>query len=150
VDGLSNPEFKGAIKVKNGVDKFQYLMRHTQKVASDLGLDANGIYNNRRDFGKISEVLRKMDVMFDLGDVKRQMQLYISKQDNNVSSLDNEDMWVDYIMTPDWLNRLSESTLDNVNVSTDHRLAYLSDIVQGMMKDHEIDFHASLDDINFS
>ena len=150
VDGLSIPEFKGAVKVKNGVDKFQYLMRHTQKVASDLGLNRNDIYRNRRDFGKISEVLRKMDVLFDLGDVNQEMQLYISKQDNNVSSLDNEDMWVDYIMAPDWLSRLSESTLDNANVSTDHRLAYLSDMIQGMMKDHEIDFHGQLESINFT
>lgn len=40
--------------------------------------------------------------------------------------------------------------MDNAPGLTDHRIQYLSDLVQGMMKDHEVDYHTDLEKIDFS
>ena len=40
--------------------------------------------------------------------------------------------------------------MDNAPGLTDHRIQYLSDLVQSMMKDHEVDYHTGLEKVDFS
>ena len=73
--------------------------------------------------------------------------MYISRHDSNIGSLDSTQDWIDYIMTQTWIDELAKHTLDqssNDAKLVDNRIEHLSNLVQGMMVDHEIDYHKTL------
>lgn len=49
--------------------------------------------------GRVSEYLAKMDGRYDIGTYSDNMQIYISRYDGNVGSLDSQKDWIDYILT---------------------------------------------------
>lgn len=57
-------------------------------------------------------------------------------------------------MTKSWIERLGEATLSESGFQNqdsmldDHRITYLSDFIQKMMIDHEIDYHDTLENFN--
>ena len=76
--------------MKNGVDRLNYLIEHKEAVAEAIGVDASYIQTNRRDLGKMYQCLAKMDGKYDIGDISSQMQIYISRTDDNIQSLDSQ------------------------------------------------------------
>ena len=88
--GLPYEFDKGRIVVKNGVDRLNYLIEHKEAVAEAIGVDSSYIQTNRRDLGKMYQCLAKMDGKYDIGDISSQMQIYISRTDDNIQSLDSQ------------------------------------------------------------
>jgi len=132
---------KGTIKVKNSIDRMKFLLSHREQVSEAIGVSSSELYKNRRQYGKMSQYVRMLDQRYELGDLDLNMQLYISKHDGNTSQLDSTMDWIDYILTSDWVRKLAAATIGDSSGNLDHRISYLSQLVQGMMKDHEIDFH---------
>ena len=153
-NGVSTEYAKGRIVFKNAIDKLQFLIDNRNKIASSLGITADEIYRNRRNLGVIDDYLAKLGKLYDLGEPGQTMQMYISKYDGNIGSLDSQKDWVDYILTQDWIDNLAYKVVSNVQLSeqeqilSDHRIEYLADFIQGMLKDHEIDYHKKLDTFN--
>lgn len=120
---------------KNSIDKFQFLMFHRKEVGEAMGIDPAKIYKYRRDVGKVHEYLAKQDGRYELGTMNDNMQMYISKYDDNVGSLDQQQDWVDYIMTQTWIDKLAQSAIDNTEkneqerILEDYRIQYLSDMI---------------------
>ena len=143
-EGVAVPYAKGGIAVRNGIDKLTFLLDHKKEVAEAIGLPSSSeIQDNARDLGKVKGYLSKMDSRYDLGEPGSNMQLFISRKDGNTSPLDFQADWVDYILTREWVDKLARSTasISGGAVESDFRIGYLSDMVHGMMKDHETDFH---------
>lgn len=91
---------KGKIVFRNGMDRLEYLLDHRNQVASVVGVsDADDIFRDRRDLGKIKNYLSKLQTSYDMGDVDLPMQMYISKHDDNIGDLNSLADWQDYIMT---------------------------------------------------
>lgn len=80
---------KGDIVFRNGIDKFQFLMSHRSSVANSIGITSETIHKNRRDLGKVTEYLTRQGSKYDLGEQDLEMQMYISRQDSNIGSLDS-------------------------------------------------------------
>lgn len=151
-DGVSIGYNKGSIKVKNSIDKLKYIIDHRNLVADIIGAPASEIYRNRRHYGRMTNYIRILDSKYDMGDPDANMQLYISRHDDNVSQLDSTLDWVDYILTENWVRKLADASIDKIQNLQDQRIVYLVDMLQGMMKDHEVDIHGagSEEDIDFS
>lgn len=122
-----------------------------------VGISSSRIYTNRRNIAEVVKYLALLGNSYDLGEQLRTMQLYISKYEGNIGSLDSHQDWVDYIMTRDWIDELSAKSIDatwSVNeqdsVLADHRIEYLANMIQGMLKDHEIDYHKSIEEFDNS
>jgi hypothetical protein len=135
---------------RNGIDPLQYLISNREHVAKSIGVEPKYIYDSRRNLGIVQQLISKMEGSYEIGDKGRSMQMYISKCDGNVSNLDSQMDWTDYIMTQDWIDALAEcsivsgsNSVQGINI-LDHRLSYLSDMIHGMMKDHEIDYHKDI------
>ena len=148
--GISIEYGRGKIVFKNGIDKTEYLIKNRNHVAEKIGIDANELYKNRRDFGFLQECFQKLDRTFDLGDNGKTMQLYISMNDGNTQPLDSKSSWTEYILTKDWIENLSLKAIDEIHNVQDYRIDYLSEMIQNMVKDHEIDFHSKLDEFSES
>ena len=122
---------------KNGIDSLQYMLDHKESVAKMIGLKGGGseIFENRRDFGKTSEFLSRMNGAYELGNVDHPMQMYVSKVNGNVSELNSLGNWQDYIMTQSWIDDLAKFSTngDASQTIADYRISYLSDILQQMM-----------------
>ena len=153
LEGISIHYGKGKIVARNGMDRLDFLLDHRAEVANAIGVSSSEIFTNRRDLGKISEYLAKLDMKYDVGSIQDDMQLYISKHDDNVGSLDSQKDWIDYILTQTWIDKLASKAVgaaqstDNIDTNlVDYRINYLSDMLHGMVKDHEIDYHKSLDE----
>ena len=150
IDGISIEYDKGKIVFKNDIDKLRYLIDHRQYVSEAIGVPSTKIVKHRRDAGKMEEYIARLDGKYDLGEQDKIMQMYISKYDGNVGSLDSQLDWVDYILTKDWITQLAKRVIDNVELSeqekmfVDYRIEYLADMVQGMVTDHEIDYHRNI------
>ena len=146
IEGVPVQYDQGRIVFKNGVDNLKYLLEHRDTVSEVIGVDSQDIYDNRRDLGKMQEYLYKMAAKYDLGKSTDDMQMYISRNGGNTGRLDSQADWYDYILTRTWIDRLARKTADMVSeldsgVSSDYRIEYLADLMQGMMKDHEGDYH---------
>ena len=85
------------------------------------------------------------------------MQMYISKHSGNQTMLDSLGDWQDYLLTESWLVKLVKNALVNTDdgndgsnysdgIAKDHRIEYLSDMIQEMMQDHVLEYHKSLQD----
>ena len=149
--GVSIGYDKGTIKVKNSIDKLKYIIEHRGQIADIIGVPSSEIYRNRRQYGQMTNYIRMLDSKYEIGDPESDMQMYISKHDDNVSQLDSTIDWVDYILTENWVRKLADASIDKIQNLQDHRIVYLVDMLQGMMKDHEIDIHGQgQDDIDFS
>lgn len=151
-DGISKEYGKGQITFKNGVDKLRYLLKNKERVGKAIGVDAKEIQKNRRNLGLMSQYIARMDGKYELGDPAAYMQMYISKHDNNVQLLDSQQDWIDYILTQDWIDTFANRTIgDEVDDAADlsplddFRIEYLSDAVQEMMADHEVDYHKEIE-----
>ena len=155
IEGVSIPYDKGRIAIRNNIDKLNFLLDHKKEVAEAIGTTSKDIYSNRRNIGKVTEYLAKMDARYDVGTFQDNMQLYISKYDKNVGILDSQKDWIDYIMTQTWIDKLAEKSVgavqstDDIDTNlVDFRINYLADMIHGMVKDHEIDYHRSLDEFD--
>lgn len=124
--GISKEYGRGKIVFKNGIDKIEYLIKNRNHVAGKIGIDANELYKNRRDFGFLQECFQKLDRTFDLGENGKTMQLYISMNDGNTQPLDSKSSWTEYILTKDWIENLSLKAIDEINNVQDYRIDYLS------------------------
>ena len=142
---------------KNGIDKFKYLLDHRDKVASQIGVTSDELYKNRRNMKAVIEYMSRLGSKYELGELDSDMQMYISKHDGNQEMLDSNMDWADYLLTESWLNKLVKNALVNTDegndgsnysdgIAKDHRIEYLSDMIQGMMQDHILDYHKTLQD----
>lgn len=64
-----------------------------------------------------------------------------------MGDLDSSTDWVNYVLTQDWVTGLADLcvSVDGLMMDgVDYRASSLADLVQGMMKDHEIAFHERL------
>ena len=143
VDGIPVEYAKGRIVIRDGLDKLDYLLNHTDQIAAAIGVDASDIQKDKRDFGKTSENLKKMEVSFDLGYPDQDMQIYVSKKDRNIDELDYDQSWVDYMFTQSWIDRLAKATIGEWS-GNDYRISYLSDMMARMMKIHELENHKGI------
>ena len=80
-----------------------------------------------------------------MGNVHDPIQLYISKHDNNIGSLDLNVDWVDYILTQKWIDKLATKANGGEYSPSDYRIEYLSDLIEGILTDHIIDYHKKLE-----
>ena len=151
-NGVSMQHGQGRIGIRNGIGKLEYLLDHRDIVGKAIGVEPDDIFKYRRDIGKMSEYISKMMSKFDIGDPSGNTQLYISRHDGNISSLDSTSDWVDYILTQSWVDRLAKQSASSSSSSTstipDYRIDTISNMVQEMMKDHEIDHHKTHEDFN--
>ena len=90
---------KGRIAFKNDIDNLRYLLDHKTTVSNLIGVDVKTINDDKRDLAKVKEYLNRLKNVCELGNVQDPIQLYISKHDNNIGSLDLNVDWVDYILT---------------------------------------------------
>lgn len=88
--GLYREYDKGQVMFKNNIDKLQFLLDNRNRVADALGVTADEIWEGRRDFGRMTEYIARLDGKYDVGEESYNMQMYISKHDNNVGSLDSD------------------------------------------------------------
>ena len=98
-DGIAKEYGKGQITFKNGVDKLNYLLDNRERVSKAIGVDATTIYKNRRNLSLVSQYISMMEGKYELGNSEVNMQMYISKHDDNVQQLDSQSDWIDYILT---------------------------------------------------
>lgn len=66
-DGTPFVYDKGNMVVRNGMDKFRFLVDHKGSVASAIGVKTSDISENIRDLGKVKEYLARQGGVFDLG-----------------------------------------------------------------------------------
>lgn len=151
-EGLSVEYIKGQIVVRNAIDSLQFLIDNRRAVGKIIGVDSTEIYTNRRNLGAISEYLHRLGKSYDLGDQSISMQTYISKHDSNIEGLDSQMDWTDYILTQDWIDQLADAIIQETQTSeqesglSDHRIEYLADIIHGLLKDHEAEYHSAMDE----
>ena len=98
---------KGEIVVRNNIDSLTFLLSHREEVANSIGVGASEIFDNRRNMIKVSEYLSKMNGTYDIGRYGDTMQLYISRQDENIGSMDSQKSWIDYVLTQTWIDKLA-------------------------------------------
>ena len=98
-DGISIQYDKGRILFRNGIDKLKFLIGNREMVSKAIGVTTQNIWRFRRNLGKMNEYLAKVDGRFQLGDSNSIMQMYISKHDENIETLDSQLDWTDYILT---------------------------------------------------
>ena len=140
---------KGRTVVRNGINRLMFLLRNRERVSSIIGIPSKTIYDNRRNLTEIDKYLNRLGLIYDLGNVSDNMQLYVSRKDANTGSLDSLQDWIDYIMTREWIVKLGNRSISRIVLSdqesarADHRIEYLSNMIQDMMADHEVDFHAN-------
>lgn len=154
-EGIAVPYAKGNMVVKNDIDKLRFLLDNRSKIAEQLGVQSQDIFEGKKSIGEISDFLSKLENTYDLGNLDDNMQLYVSKYDNNIGSLESQKDWVDYILTQTWVDKLGAATVDQSSNNSDKdsllvdtRIEHLADMMQGMMKDHEIDYHRELGDFD--
>lgn len=71
--------------------------------------------------------------------------MYISKHDGNIGGLDSQSDWVDYIVTQKWIDNLAVKANGGEYSPSDYRIEYLSDLIEGILTDHIIDYHRKLE-----
>lgn len=74
---------EGKVLFKNSIDKFKYLLKHRNEVAQQIGMSSETIYQNRRNLNSISEYLSRLQDLYEIGDLQKNMQMYISRHDRN-------------------------------------------------------------------
>jgi hypothetical protein len=74
--------------VKNGIDQLMFLLNHRSEVADMIGVSSSDIWNKRRNYGAMTEFIHKMNSLFVVGDKDKNMQMFISKTENNTSGLE--------------------------------------------------------------
>lgn len=149
-DGIYKEYSKGQIKFKNGIDPLRYLLEHRTSVAKLIGVSSQDINDNKRNIAKVKEYLRRLDNTYEIGNFNDPMQLYISKHDNNTQELDSQFDWVDYILTQDWTDKLANKSIGGEYSPYDYRIEYLSDLIAGLVTDHEIDYHKGIEEFKES
>jgi hypothetical protein len=98
-NGVFKEYSKGQIAFKNNIDNLRYLLEHKVSIAELIGVNVQTINANKRDLAKVKDYLNRLKSVCELGNVHDPIQLYISKHDNNIGSLDLNVDWVDYILT---------------------------------------------------
>lgn len=149
-NGVAGEYFKGQIQFKNGIDKLKYLLDHRTRIAQLIGIDVNTIIDNKRNLTKIKEYLNQLNNVCEIGESQDPIQLYISKHNNNTQGLDSSFDWVDYILTQKWIDKLGFKVNGQEYSPTDYRIEYLSDLIEGILADHIIDYHTALEQIDSS
>jgi hypothetical protein len=71
----------------NGISPLRFLIEHREWVASLLGITPQEITSNLRDKGRTDEILDRLGRMVQLGDSSKQLQMFISRIDNNTSGV---------------------------------------------------------------
>lgn len=141
-NGMSIKYDKGSISFKNSIDKVQYLLDNRNTLNELIGVsDSSTIYDNRRNLMLMQEYLNKLNGVYDFGDVNKHMQLYISKNNCVVSDLDTQNDWSDYILTQDWIDMLKNRVVETNAEQFDYRIEHLSEMIQSMLADHEMQYH---------
>ena len=150
VNGIPKEYSKGQIVFKNRIDKLKFLLEHRNIVAKAIGVSSWDIWDSKKNLGKINEYIYMMDGKFDLGNPEGNMQMYISRHDGNTGMLDSDRDWIEYILTSDWVDDLASrcAGLVSSDRASGNRTQYIVDMVSEMMKDHEVDYHKTLQDFN--
>lgn len=143
-NGVFKEYSKGQIAFKNGIDKLRYLLDHKVRVSSLIGIDADKIDNDKRELAKVKDYINRLQGVCEMGDVQYPIQMYISKHDDNIGSLDSHTDWVDYILTQSWIDKLATKSIGGEYSPFDYRIEYLADLIEGKISDHEIDYHKYL------
>ena len=149
-DGVFKTYAKGQIAFKNGIDQLKYLLDHRSSVSKLIGVSSQKIDEDKRDLAKVKEYLNRLRIVCEMGDVKAPLQMYISKYDGNIGGLDSHSDWIDYILTQSWIDKLASKACGGEYSPTDYRIEYLSDLIEGLMTDHEIDYHKNLSEFTES
>jgi hypothetical protein len=97
--GVFKEYSKGQIAFKNGIDSLRYLLDHSEKVSSLIGVESSEITENKRNLAKVKEYLNRLRGVCEIGNVQDPIQMYISRHDANTESLDSKNDWADYILT---------------------------------------------------
>lgn len=62
--------------------------------------------------------------------------------------MDSQYDWTDYILTQDWIDKLAGKSIGIEYSPSDYRIEYLSDLIDGLVTDHEIDYHKDIENFN--
>lgn len=143
-DGVFKEYSKGQIAFKNGIDQLRYLLDHRASVSKLIGVSSGDINQNKRELAKVKEYLNRLRGVCEMGDVGNPIQMYISKHDVNIGGLDSHTDWIDYILTQTWIDKLASKACGGEYSPTDYRIEYLSDLIEGLVADHVIDYHKNL------
>lgn len=81
---------KGRTVVKNGINRLMFLLKNRERVSSIIGIPSKTIYSNRRNLTEVDKYLNRLGLIYDLGNVSDNMQLYVSRNDANTGSLDSQ------------------------------------------------------------
>lgn len=68
----------------------RFLIENRDIVEETVGISSSRIYTNRRNIAEVVKYLALLGNSYDLGEQLRTMQLYISKYDGNIGSLDSQ------------------------------------------------------------
>lgn len=139
---------KWQIKLKGGIDNLKYLLDHRQTISKLIGVDAEDIDKNKRNLASAKDYLYRLQSNYELGNPQDPIQIYISKHDNNIGSLDSGSDWVDYILTQRWIDKLCDRANGGQYSPSDYRIEYLSDLIEGMLSDHIIDYHKKIEEFD--
>lgn len=107
LNGVTYAYSKGRVVVANGIDHLRYLIDHRDDVAKAIGVDSNYIHDNRRNLGITYQCIQKMNGKYEIGEEGRQMQIFISKEDDNMQRLNSQQHWIDYILSQSWIDELA-------------------------------------------
>ena len=124
------------------------MLTHKTRISKLIGVEPYDIDDNKRNLPKVKEYLNKLQSICELGNVQDPIQMYISKHENNIGGLDTSSDWTDYILTQRWIDKLATKANGGEYSPYDYRIEYLSDLIEGILTDHIIDYHKKLDEFD--
>lgn len=124
------------------------MLTHKTRISKLIGVEPYDIDDNKRNLPKVKEYLNKLQSICELGSVQDPIQMYISKHENNIGGLDTSSDWTDYILTQRWIDKLATKANGGEYSPYDYRIEYLSDLIEGILTDHIIDYHKKLDEFD--
>ena len=60
--------------------------------------------------------------------------------------MDSSNDWTDYILTQQWIDKLATKANGGDYSPSDYRIEHLSDLIEGLLTDHIIDYHKAIDE----